>query len=232
MRMGLVKEEGSAGQAVGPGSVRVGQFIGRLGVISLPTVSVGLGLAERVVRRHVARLEGLGWLGRTAGVRGDGALLWLTADGLAGVGLGQLGAFRVPAPFSAATRHSVRVGWSAVRIQHRGDEWRSAQELALERDRWSIAVRNERCGISRRLPDLAVWAPGSPLPAGLVIEHGVRRQQRRRVVLEGWQAAINAERYARVQYDCNSPVLAGQITQLAAQIGLTSSQSARSSRLH
>jgi len=222
--MGLSKGKGSAGLEVGPGSVRVGEFIGRLGVVSLPTVSVGLGLAERVVRRHVSRLEALGWLGRAVGVRGDGSLVWLTAAGLAGVGLGQLRALRAPDPFSAQTRHSVRVGCSAARVQRRGYEWRSARELALDPERWSIAVANERGGVSRRLPDLAVWAPESRLPAALVIEHGVKREQRRRLVLEGWQAAINAQQYARVQYDCSSPVLARQLAQIAAQIGLTRHQ--------
>jgi hypothetical protein len=218
--MGLVKGKESAG----PGSVRVGQFIGWLGVASLPTVSVGLGLAERVVRRHVSRLEGLGWLGRAAALRGDGSLVWLTTDGLQGVGLGELRALRAPDPFSAATRQSVRVGWSAARVQRRGYEWRSVRELALDPERWSIAVANERGGMSRRLPDLAVWAPESPLPAALVIEHGVKREQRLRMVLEGWQAAIRAGRYARVQYDCSSPVVARQLNQIAAQIGLPSSQ--------
>lgn len=223
--MGVSKGEGSGGREVGPGSVRVGQFIGRLGVVSLATVSVGLGLAERVVRRHVARLEGLGWLGRVSALRGDGSLVWLTTAGLQGVGLGRLRALRAPDPFSPATDHSVEVGWSAARVHRRGYQWRSSRELALEDpERWSIAVANERGGISQRLPDLAVWAPRSPLPAGLVIEHGVKREQRRRLVLEGWHAAITAGQYARVQYDCSSPVLVRQLTRIAGQIGLVSPQ--------
>jgi hypothetical protein len=222
--MGVSKSKESAGQEVGPGSVRVGQFIGRLGVVSLATVSVGLGLAERVVRRHVARLQALGWLGRVAALRGDGSLLWLTRAGLHGVGLGELRAVRAPDPFSPQTGHSVAVGWSAARVHHRGYRWRSSRELALDGQRWAIAVRNERGGVSRRLPDLAVWPPVGPLPAGLVIEHGVARKQRRRLVLEGWHAAIDAGQYARVQYDCSSPALARQLTQIAAQIGLASPQ--------
>ena len=49
----------------GPGTLRVGRFIGRLGVVSLPAVQTGLDLDQRVVRRHVARLEAAGWLVRT-----------------------------------------------------------------------------------------------------------------------------------------------------------------------
>jgi hypothetical protein len=177
-----------------------------------------------VVRRHVSRLEGLGWLGRVAALRRDGSLVWLTSAGLQGVGLGGLPAVRAPDPFSMATNHSVQVGWSAARVQSRGYGWRSTRELALESERWAIPVRNERGGISRRLPDLAVWPPQSSVPAGLVIEHGVKREQRRRLVLEGWQAAINAGRYARVQYDCSSPWVARELTRIAEQIGLGAPQ--------
>ena len=45
---------------VGPGSIRVGRFIGRLGVVTMPAIGYGLGLADRVVRRHVAKLEASG----------------------------------------------------------------------------------------------------------------------------------------------------------------------------
>jgi hypothetical protein len=44
----------------GPGTLRV-EFIGRLGVVSLPAVEVGLNLDQRVVRRRVAKLEAAGW---------------------------------------------------------------------------------------------------------------------------------------------------------------------------
>src|SRR5450631_3786725 len=44
----------------GPGTLRVGRFIGRLGVVSIPAVEVGLDLDQRVVRRHVAKLEAAG----------------------------------------------------------------------------------------------------------------------------------------------------------------------------
>lgn len=222
--MGLSKGEGAAGQGVGPGSVRVGRLIGRLGVVSLPAVGVALGLAERVVRRHVSRLEGLGWLGRVAGLRGEGSLAWLTAQGLLGVGLGELRAVRAPDPFSAPTLHSVRVAWSAAGVERRGWRWLSARELALEPGRWAIVVANERGGDSRRLPDLVVWRPDSPLPAAVVIERGIGREKRRRAVLAGWAAAIAAGRYARVRYECSDLVLARQLTRMAAEVGLTSPQ--------
>jgi hypothetical protein len=81
---------------LGPGSVRVGRLIGRLGVVAMPALERGLGLADRVVRRHVAKLEKVGWCERMAAIRGDGMLVWLTASGLDAVGLGELPAIRAP----------------------------------------------------------------------------------------------------------------------------------------
>ena len=45
---------------MGPGSIRVGRFIGRLGVVPMPAIERGLGLVDRVVRKHVAKLEKIG----------------------------------------------------------------------------------------------------------------------------------------------------------------------------
>jgi hypothetical protein len=57
---------------MGPGSIRVGRFIGRLGVVAMPAIERGLGLVDRVVRRHVAKLEGVGWCERMPAIRGTG----------------------------------------------------------------------------------------------------------------------------------------------------------------
>ena len=48
----------------GPGTLRVGRFVGRMGVVSIPAIEVGLDLDQRVVRRHVAKLKAAGWLAR------------------------------------------------------------------------------------------------------------------------------------------------------------------------
>lgn len=210
--------EGSAVK-LGPGTVRVGRFIGRLGVVAMPAIAVGWGIAGRVVRRHVARLEAIGWLSRTAGMRGEGSLVWLTADGLAGVGLGELGPLRAPTAFSAQTLHRVRVAWVAAELERHGLEWLGACELALDRQRWAITVANERGGHSPRLPDLAAWPVDDRLPVAVVLEHH-QNPRRQRAGLEGWQAAITAGQYTAVRYQ-TGPVTARQLQRVAAQIGLT-----------
>ena len=116
---------------MGPGSVRVGRFIGRLGVVAMPAIEHGLGLVDRVVRRHVARLERVGWCARKPAIRGDGMLVWMTASGLDGVGLGELPALRAPDPFSPRTAHTLRVAWAAADIERAGHQWIASREMAL-----------------------------------------------------------------------------------------------------
>lgn len=184
----------------------------------MPAVAEGLGLGERVVRRHVARLEATGWLQRTAALRGTGSLVWLTVAGLEGLGV-ELAAVRAPAVFSATTVHSVQIAWAAARLERLSLRWLSARELTVERERWQIAVANERGGHSPRLPDLVLWPAGSPLPVAVVLERSHSHPRRQRAALHGWQAAIAAGRYAQVRYQTR-PVIARDLRRLAAQIGL------------
>jgi hypothetical protein len=52
-----------------------------VGVVSLPAVPAGLDLDQRVMRRHVAKLEAAGRLGRAPLVWGEGSVVWLTGAG-------------------------------------------------------------------------------------------------------------------------------------------------------
>jgi len=123
--------------------MRVGRFIGRLGVVSVPAVGAGLDLDERVVRRHMARLETAGWLGRIPWVWGEGSVVWLTSNGLRGVDLGAVRAVKLP-PSATTVSQGVLVGWSAARMERRGLRWLSARELAADYDRWAVRMRDER----------------------------------------------------------------------------------------
>src|SRR5450755_82742 len=132
-----------SGRAIpGPGTLRVGRFIGRLGVVSLPAVEVGLDLDQRGVRGHVAVLEAAGWLARAPWVWGEDSVVWLTGTGVEGAGLGGVRAVKSP-PAPTTITHGVLVGWSAARAEHRGRTWKSARELELDRERWAAPMR---CG--------------------------------------------------------------------------------------
>jgi hypothetical protein len=204
---------------LGPGKLRVGRFIGRLGVVSLPAVQVGLDLDQRVVRRHVAKLEAAGWLARAPWIWGEGSVVWLTGTGVEGAGLGGVRAVK-SSPAPTTITHGVLVGWSAARAEHRGRVWKSARELELDRERWAAPVRCER-GYTVQLPDLAVWLKRSAPPVAVIAESGARREDRQKMILEGWRDAIIAGRYAAVLYDCTSASVTLSITRLAKKVRLT-----------
>jgi len=206
----------------GPGSLRVGRYIGRLGVVSIPAVQAGLDLDQRVVRRHVRKLQAAGWLARASWVWGEGSIVWLTGAGVEGAGLGGVRAVKSP-PAPTTIAHGVLVGWSAARAERRGHVWKSARELALDPDRWAVRARCER-GYTQQLPDLAVWPEGWESPGAVIAESGGRREDRQRMILEGWRDAIWSGRYHAVRYDCASESVQAWIARLARKIGLTDTQ--------
>ena len=206
----------------GPGTLRVGRFIGRVGIVSLPAVEAALDLDQRVVRRHVARLEAARWLGRAPWVWGEGSVAWLTSLGVESSELGGLRAVKAP-PAPTTIAHGVLVGWSAARAEKRGRVWKSARELALEPDRWEVTMRCER-GYAKQLPDLAVWLKRSGPPIALISESGGRREDRQKKVLEGWRDAVYAGQYSAVLYDCANDSVAHWISRLAAKVRLTRSE--------
>jgi len=179
---------------VGPGTVRVGRFVGRLGVVSLPAVQAGLDLDQRVVRRHVAKLEAAGWLARAPWVWGEGSVVWLTGAGVESAGLGGVRPVKSP-PAPTTIAHGVLVGWA-------------------------VPAPCER-GYTEQLPDLAVWLKRSKPPVAVIAESGGRRDDRQRMILEGWANGIWSGRYSGVLYDCASPSVARWIARLAKKIGLT-----------
>jgi hypothetical protein len=171
------------------------------------------------VRRHVAKLEAAGWLGRTPWIRGEGSAVWLTAAGIEAVGLGGVRPM-LKSPKSTTLTHGITVGWTAARIQRRGLEWRGSRELAVDPDRWAVPARGEH-GPTTLLPDLAVWRTPSAPPVALVVETGGRREDRQKRILEGWRDAVLTGHYSAVQYDCADPSVTRWIRRLAARASLS-----------
>ena len=176
-------------------------------------------LDQRVVRRHVAKLEAAGWLARAPWIWGEGSVVWLTGAGIEGAGLGGVRAVKTP-PGATTIAHGVLVGWSAARVEHRGRVWKSARELALERERWAVSMRCER-GYTKQLPDLVVWLKRSAPPVAVIAESGGRREDRQKMILEGWRDGILSGRYAGVHYHCASASVAVWISRLAKKVRLT-----------
>ena len=145
--------------------------------------------------------------------------MWLTAAGMDGAGLGGIRAVKAP-PGATTIAHGVLVGWSAARVEQRGREWKSARELALERERWAVAMRCER-GYTKQLPDLAVWLKRSAPPVAVIAESGGRREDRQKMILEGWRDGILSGRYAGVHFHCANASVAVWISRLAKKVRLT-----------
>jgi hypothetical protein len=145
--------------------------------------------------------------------------VWLTCAGIEGAGLGGLRPVKSP-PGATTIAHGVLVGWSAERVEHRGRAWKSARELAIERERWAVKARCER-GYTELLPDLAVclepWGP----PAAVIAESGGRREDRQKMILEAWRDAVLSGRYESIHYHCASPSVAHWIRRLAQKVRLT-----------
>ena len=160
-------------------------------------------------------------MARAPWVWGEGSVAWLTGAGIERIGLGGVRAVRSP-PAPTTIAHGVLVGWSAARIERRGRVWRAARELAVDRERWAVPVRCER-GYTEQLPDLVGWVKHSAPPVAVVAESGARREDRQKMILEGWCDAIWSGRYVAVRYDCASPSVAHWITRLANKVGLTDS---------
>jgi hypothetical protein len=117
--------------------------------------------------------------------------------------------------------HGLLVQWSGARAERRGKTWLSSRELAVERERWAVTIRCDR-GYTRQLPDLAVRVEPSGAPYAVIGETGRRREDRQKMILEGWRDAITAGRYAGVRFDCASASAALLIRRLAKKVFLTS----------
>lgn len=89
-----------------------------------------------------------------------------------------------------------------------------------EHERWAVTARCER-GYTELLPDLAVWLKRSEPPVAVVAESGGRREDRQKMILEGWRDAILSGRYSGVHYHCASASVAHWIRRLAKKVWLT-----------
>lgn len=58
----------------------------------------------------------------------------------------------------------------------------------------------------------------------MIAESGGRREDRQKLILEGWRDAAWSGRYHAVRYDCASESVATWIARLARKIGLTDTQ--------
>jgi hypothetical protein len=89
--------------------------------------------------------------------------------------------------------------------------------------RWAVRMRRER-GYAEQRPDLVVWPERSKPPGAVIAECGGRREDRQKMILEGWRDAVWSGRHLAVRYDCANESVARWIARLAKKVGLTDSQ--------
>lgn len=58
---------------------------------------------------------------------------------------------------------------------------------------------------SSELPDLAVWLNGSKPPGAVIAESGGRREDRQKLIFEGWRDPVWSGRYLAVRYRLANP---------------------------
>ena len=207
----------------GPGTLRVGRFIGRLGVVSLPAIEAGLDLDRACGSAACGEARG-GGVARSGAVglgRGLRGLADEPRDRAA-----QASAVCVPSRRRLRRRRSRTVSsWAGRRRVPRSAAGCGSRRASsrVDPDRWAVRMRCER-GSTKQLPDLAVWLARSGPPIALVAESGGRREDRQKMILEGWRDAILAGQYAAVLYDCASESVARWISRLAKKARLTRSE--------
>jgi hypothetical protein len=58
----------------------------------------------------------------------------------------------------------------------------------------------------------------------VIAESGGRREDRQKMILEGWRDAVWSGRYLAVRYDCPSPSVARWSNRAANKVGLTDTE--------
>ncbi len=146
-----------------------------------------------------------GWLERVPWTWGEGSIAWLTGLGIERAGLGGCPRRQGRRPPTTSSTHALLVRMVRSALGRSGAARRGGPRVSWpsSASRWAVRIRCER-GYTRQLPDLAVWVEDSSAPYAVIGETGRRREDRQKLILEGWRDAIIAGRYAGVRFDCAS----------------------------
>lgn len=189
----------------GPGSYRLLDWLGRLGVAGMEPLALALNLSERAVYSHVRRLGRDGLVERVSGGDGDGGIAVLTRAG-ARVSEAR-GTRHVVSPRSAApssARHGRAVSWVAASAEVRGWRWLGPAELRAEAG-WRV----QREDGARHMPDLGFVVKGQRI--AVEVELHVKAPRRVRAILRGYRALIDAGSLTAVTYVTDRPDVAALI---------------------
>lgn len=178
----------------GPGSFRLLEWLGRLGLAGVEPMALALGLHERTVYSHLERLRRDGLVVRAVGADGEGGVAVLTRAGArASIGAGAAGIVSPRSTAPSSARHGRAVSWVAASAQLREWRWLGPAELR-EDDRWRL----RRDDGARHLPDLGLVHGGRRV--AVEVELHAKAPQRVRVILRSYRDLVDRGALSAVTY--------------------------------
>jgi hypothetical protein len=179
-----------------------------------------MGWSRAVAFDHARRLQEMGWLTRSQTVRGDGALLVVTA---AGVRMSGVAVPVTPAPAPAPTwwAHLSATAWVAAWLSARGRTMLGPREVLVDPSwRGEVSWRDGRGHHeSGHRPDLAGGVAGGEL-LPIEVELQSKSKPRLRAILSLYARWIAAGKTGAVIYVCGDEFLRGRVVGEGAELGL------------
>jgi hypothetical protein len=179
-----------------------------------------MGWSRAVAFDHARRLQEMGWLTRSQTVRGDGALLVVTA---AGVRMSGVPVPVTPAPAPAPTwwAHLSATAWVAAWLSARGRSMLGPREVLVDPAwRGEVSWRDGRGHHeSGHRPDLAGGVAGGGL-LPIEVELQAKSKPRLRAILALYATWIAAGKTGAVIYVCGDEFLRGRVVAEGAELGL------------
>lgn len=169
----------------GPGSLRVLNWLARLGLVGVEPLRLATGMCQSVAYDHIARLVREGLVERPVTGDGEGGCVLLTRAGVRVAR--EHGAAGVVAPRSAApssARHGRAVSWVAASAELRGWRWLGPAELRAEAG-WHV-VRED--GASHA-PDLGLVIADKRV--AVEVELHSKAPRRLQTILRGYRGLVD-----------------------------------------
>jgi DNA-binding transcriptional ArsR family regulator len=186
----------------GPGSLRLLEWLARLGVAGLEPVALATGVSQRVVYDHVARLAAGGLVERKVTGDGEGAAFVLTRTGArVAVEQGVQGVVRPQSTAPGSARHGRAVSWVAASADLRGWRWLGPAELRAEPG-WRVTREDG----ARHAPDLGLVIGGQRV--AIEVELHRKAPQRLQAILRGYRGLIDHAGLSGVSYVVDRPDVA------------------------
>lgn len=202
----------------GPGSVRVLTWVGRLGLVGLEPLRLGLPMSASTLRSHLVRLDREGLVIRARPSIGGPATVTATARGqLLAQAHGADGVVerRGEPPVEFGVAHGCGVSWVAASAETRGWRWLGPAQLRLDDQPWDSRTAEGR----RHLPDLGLLL-GDGRRIAVEVELARKTKARTRAILGGYRRRIGEGAIDAVSYITASGQLARFMREQAAQASM------------